>query len=64
MLTEFQHFSGPVTYNQLISLGMSSQEITNCLTLGLTYDDMTEALVEQLMYQPALCMGVNFQLSF
>lgn len=48
MLTEFQHFSGPVTYNQLISLGVSSQEITNCLTLGLTYDDMIEVLVEQL----------------
>ncbi|QYW01777.1 hypothetical protein PP761_gp06 [Stenotrophomonas phage Paxi] len=50
MLTEFQHFSGPVTYNQLISLGMSPSEIIHCWVIGLTYDDMADALAEQLMY--------------
>lgn len=50
MLTEFQHFSGPTTYNQLILLGMSPLEILNCKTLGLTYDDMAESIAEQLTY--------------
>lgn len=42
------HFAGSVTYNQLILLGITPSEITNCQALGLTYDDMIEALVEQL----------------
>ncbi|QEG09230.1 hypothetical protein HYP93_gp07 [Stenotrophomonas phage Pokken] len=45
-----EHNAGPTTYNQLISLGMSPSEITNCQHLGLTYDDMIELLAEQLTY--------------
>lgn len=44
------HFAGPTTYNQLILLGMSPTEITNCQILGLTYDDMADVLAAYLTY--------------
>lgn len=45
-----EHFAGRVTYNQLILLGITPSEITHYEQLNLTYDDMVELLVEQLMH--------------